>query len=83
MKNEKNLKKYYQKKEACYCVYDLSNNEVCIGNFDTLEDLFNYLQDNNYTNEKTKVSSLGSLKALISQHNLINNRLEIVKVCFD
>ena len=78
-----NLKKYYTKKESCYCIYDLQNNEMCLGAFDTLEDLYNYLKDNNYTTEKTKVASVGSLKALISQHNLINNRLEIIKVCLN
>lgn len=79
----KDLKKYYVKKEICYSMYDLKNNEVCIASFDTLQDLFNYLQDNNYTEQKTKCSTIASLKAMISQHQLINNRYEIVKICLD
>ncbi len=79
----KDLKKYYVKKEICYNIYDLKNSELCIGSFDTLQDLYNYLQDNKHTKDKTKITSLASLKAMISQHKLINNRLEIVKICLD
>ena len=83
MNNRKELKSYYQKKEFCYNIYDLSNFELCIGCFDSLNDLYNFLKDNNYTTEKTKISSVESLKSMISQHKLINDRLEIIKVCLD
>ena len=83
MKNKKDLKKSYVKIEKIYGIYDTNNNDLCLGIFDTLEDLYNYLKDNNFTNEKTKISTIASLKAIISQHNLINNRLEIVKICLD
>ena len=83
MKNIKDLKKNYVKITKVYGVYDTNNNDLCLGVFDTLEDLYNFLHDNNFTNEKTKISTIASLKSIISQHNLINNRLEILKVVLD
>ena len=65
MKNKKDLKKSYVKNEKIYGIYDTNNNDLCLGIFDTLEDLYNYLKDNNFTNEKTKISNIASLKAII------------------
>lgn len=73
MEKQKSL--YYEKvKKYYYNIYDLQNYELNIAEFYSLEELTNYINkitNNNYNKE--------TLRVMIANNQIINNRYEIIK----
>lgn len=72
MKKEKDIKKYYKKIELIYTVYDSKNKDLPIAQFDSLKELYNYV------NKFHKIG-YGSLKNAISKLYYIMDRYYIIK----
>ena len=53
-----------------YAVYDLKDNEICIGVFDTLQQVVDYL----------KIKNTRVLASAISKHNVIKTRYKVVRI---
>lgn len=73
MEKMKNLKKYYIKKEVVYTVYDAKQWDLPVAQFDSLEDLHNFI------NEKIHKINFNSLKNTISKCYNILDRYYIIK----
>ncbi len=53
-----------------YAVYDIKDNEICIGVFDTLQQVVDYLE----------IKNVNVLASAISKHNIIKTRYEVVRI---
>ena len=73
MKKEKNL--YYEKvKKYYYNIYDLQNYELNVAECYSLEELTNKIKE--LTNKEYKKETL---RVMINNNNIINDRYEIIK----
>jgi hypothetical protein len=73
IKKELEKNKYYKKIELIYTVYDSKNYDLPIGQFDSLEDLYNFI------NNKINKMNFNSLKNTISKNYNILDRYYIIK----
>lgn len=73
MEKMKNLKKYYIKKEVIYTIYDSKQYDLPIAQFDSLEELHDFI------NNKIHTINFNSLKNTISKCYNILDRYYIIK----
>ena len=73
MEKRKDLKKYYVKKEVIYTIYDSKSYDLPVAQFDSLEDLYNFI------NNKIHKINFNSLKNTISKCYNILDRYYIIR----